>query len=110
MRGLTIVCARSLILGLAAIAPSQNPPKAPNYLKDVRAAMNVYCAGCHTGPKSEDGIDLSIYKTEAEAKKHKPICMKVKKELVEKKMPPKGEALGADDVATLKAWVDQGAK
>ena len=27
-----------------------------------------------------------------------------------KKMPPKGEALNADEVATLKAWIDQGVK
>ena len=98
----------ALFLGLAAISPSQNPPKpAMNYAKDVRAVINVYCGGCHTGPKSEDGIDLSIYKTEAEAKKHKPLWMKVRKSIVDKQMPPKGQPqISAAKKKAMLAWID----
>lgn len=95
------------LIAAAAIAPSQAKPAAPNYNLKVKAVINVYCASCHTGPKAEDGIDFSKFKTEADAKKNKALWMKVKKTLTKKSMPPKGQPqLNAAKRNGIIEWID----
>lgn len=105
-RVITIAMAAGLI-AVAAIAPSQATPSKPNYNTKVRAVINVYCAGCHTGAKAQDGVDFSKYKTETAAKADKRFWMKVKATLTKKSMPPKDQPQpSAAKVKGMLEWID----
>src|SRR5689334_2594090 len=98
------------------------PPSAKpvDFVKDIRPILEANCYKCH-GPekqKSEFRLDL---KTDAlKGGEHgqdiipghgaeSPLIHYVARLVPGMEMPPKGEPLTAEQVASLRAWIDQGA-
>jgi hypothetical protein len=104
----------------AAPAPA-GEAKTLSFAADVKPIFDKHCADCHLGGGNKGGYNLDTHENALVAGRNgarivpgnsagSNLILRVAQDPSVKKMPPKGEALGADDVATLKAWVDQGAK
>jgi len=107
----------ALLLFFAAAAAA-----APvDFVRDVRPIFEQHCAKCHGADKQKGGLRLDI---KAAALKggdsHAPNIIpgdSAKSPLVQfvsgkdedMLMPPKGERLSAEQVATLQRWIDEGA-
>ncbi|MFL5340664.1 MAG: DUF1549 domain-containing protein, partial [Gemmataceae bacterium] len=90
------------------------------YLRDVRPILANRCFKCHGPDLKKGGLDLQNRDSALkELKSGAHAIMPGKRdesELVRRvtagddgRMPPKGEPLSAAQIATLKAWIDQGA-
>ena len=68
-----------------------------DYDKDVKPTLATYCAPCHIGPDSQEGIDVSVVAATDKAK-----LAKMLHEIEEGKMPPeKSKQIPAADKAKL---------
>lgn len=76
-------------------SPSAN---ASNFQSHVVDFMAVNCLSCHTGGNAAGNIDLSLIKTEEDAKKYLEILQKASDEVTAQKMPPKKQL--AEEVKT----------
>jgi mono/diheme cytochrome c family protein len=107
----------------ADIDLSKLPPPADrriDFLQDVRPLFAAHCYTCH-GPekqKSNYRLDLKSHATKGGDigrpiipgdSAHSPLIQYVAGAHSEISMPPKGERLTRDQVAMLRAWIDQGA-
>ena len=128
--GVSCVGAVAALAGCSA-APSAQPAEggssAPAAAKTVLFASNVkpildkHCHDCHRGGGTKGGFNLDTRENallvglngarivEGNGSGSK-LILRVSHDPSVKPMPPKGEALSADEVATLRAWIDQGAK
>ncbi len=88
----------------------------PDFDRTV-APILASCLDCHTGAEAKGKLDLSREKTAAAGGKSrepgivagKPAESEVWKRVAAGEMPPK-KPLSADEQATLKAWIEAGAK
>ncbi|MDB6073713.1 MAG: Planctomycete cytochrome, partial [Verrucomicrobiaceae bacterium] len=118
------VCAlRTLFqLLLSTFLPFLPSTAAPiNFVHEVRPLFEKHCYSCHGAEKQKSGLRLDVRQSALKGgDKHGPDIVpgKAKEsrliQLVttadgDERMPPKGEALSAAEIATLTAWVDQGA-
>ena len=91
------------------------------FVRDVRPILEKHCYECHGAKKQKGGFRLDV-KSEAfkGGKSHapdivagqskaSPLMQFVRGEDEDMRMPPKGERLSAAEIATLAAWIDQGA-
>ncbi len=87
--------------------------KVPTFKNDVAPLLNTACAGCHAGGKKKAGVDISSYDTVMKIVKandaDKSRLVKSVTGQGAKLMPPK-KGLSDAQVATLKAWINAGAK
>ena len=94
--------------------------KTISFAADVKPILDKHCADCHLGGGSKGGYNLDTHENAIASGRNgarivpgnsagSNLILRVAHDPSVKKMPPKGEALTADEVATLKAWVDQGA-
>jgi mono/diheme cytochrome c family protein len=106
---------------LPAAARADGDPRAVSYEKDVRPLLAGHCGKCHDGKKRQSGFRVDV---RADAFKggesEKPgivpgkaaeseLYRRLVAEDESERMPPK-KALPAKDIATIKAWIDAGAK
>ena len=124
-------CAFGLIWAGATHPPAaardgpDRPPaasRAIDYAADVRPILEARCYACH-GPKKQkaglrldekaaalrggsDGVEAIRPGHGAESE----LIRRVASRDPEERMPPEGEPLTPDQVATLRAWIDQGAR
>jgi hypothetical protein len=135
---LQTLCASTLIL-LAAFAaavpdavygddqPSLQKPSAPvvrqvDFIKDIQPLL-ARCTNCHGIEMQEAGLNLQVKKSALEGGDHGKVIVPEKSEksrllaAVSRTdpalmMPPEGEGqpLTAEQVALVRAWIDQGAK
>jgi mono/diheme cytochrome c family protein len=116
-------CPRYLSVALVLFAVSAVPAAEPvRYLRDVRPILAANCFKCHGPDLKKGGLDLQSFDTatkELPSKAHalvpgKPaeseLLRRVTAHDPERRMPPKGEALKPAQVATLTAWIEQGAQ
>lgn len=107
----------------AHAAAEGNPPAAGEAIefdRQIRPLFERHCYACH-GPKKQEselrldardaalkggfsGPAIAIGKSDASE-----LIKRVASDDVGTRMPPKGERLSADEVALLRAWIDQGA-
>ncbi len=91
----------------------------PTYANDIAPIFEARCAKCHIeGTKGE----LSLASLESALKGGKKggdivpgdsdnsLLVQMISGLAEKQMPPKGDPLSDADIATIKQWIDGGAK
>jgi hypothetical protein len=102
-----------MMLRLATLAFALSAVPAPaadkiDFAHDVLPLLKARCAECHTDGKSKGGLSLDTRETLLKSKKLDKLIARVTSTDAEERMPPKGAALTAKDVATLKAWIDQG--
>ncbi len=132
MKILPILIATAAV-ALVACSQTPEPEKAPatsgstpatvTFAANVQPILTKNCVSCHSGPKPAEGLNLESYEGLAkgihDGKEPAFVAGKsAESEIVmaingtgSKQMPPdKADALSAEDVATITAWVDAGAK
>src|SRR5688572_2747643 len=113
----------SAALSLVAFAFNANGEdvQVPDYVKDVAPILTKYCAGCHNADEREGKLSLESFADLQKGGEHgasvvpgqsaSSRMIRVLTGDAEPKMPPKdNEAPTEAELATLKAWVDAGAK
>ena len=114
-----VVLALSVAL---AFTPAATPDEKPiDFDRDVKPIFTKHCASCHGADKQRGGLRLDrkadaftggdsgaaiVAKKSADSS----LIHRVSGKDADTVMPPKGERLSAAEVATLAAWIDQGAK
>jgi mono/diheme cytochrome c family protein len=94
---------------------------AANVQQQAMTVLSKHCVRCHGAEKQRGGLRLdqaSTATTNGNSGKAIVQYESAKSLLIElvqhtdaeQRMPPGGTALGKDDIATLKAWIDSGAK
>ena len=110
----------ALVLGLVQEAPAATPV---DYLRDVKPILAARCYGCHGAIRQKAGLRLDTADFIRRGGDGGPAVEPGKSGeslLIDRvtaadgpdRMPPEseGEPLGAAEVATLRAWIDQGAE
>ncbi len=119
---LALLPAAALVLSARSAAPPSGGPRPRlverriDFVKDVQPIFTTTCISCH-GPKQQKGglrldVRSSALGTEnvLPGKGDKsPLVHRVAGIGPERRMPPKGPKLTPRQVATLRAWIDQGA-
>lgn len=91
-----------------------------DFAHEVVPILRQHCAECHTGDKRKGGLSMNTRALLLEGGENGAVLVAgqaQKSKLLEAvqsadpdvRMPPKGDRLTAAEVATLRAWVDQGA-
>ncbi|CAN5564679.1 DUF1553 domain-containing protein [soil metagenome] len=85
-----------------------------DYFKQVQPLLETKCYGCHIGDKPKGGLKLDNRKTASDAvSPGKPadssLLTRVKSKDEDDRMPPKGDALTAEQVQMLETWIREGA-
>ncbi len=106
-----------------AVASEINPAAdGLDFEKEVRPILEDRCFDCHGEDKQKSKLRLDsavgilrggesgepLFVSGAGAESH--LVKKVSAENAKEVMPPKGDRLTADQIATLRRWIDQGAK
>jgi hypothetical protein len=95
-----------------------NPPI--DFDRDIRSILSRRCYACHGPSKQKGGLRLDLKSTAMKGGNSGAVIVPGKsvESLIvqltsgaeeDRVMPPKGERLSSQQVATLKAWIDQGA-
>src|SRR5262245_39839590 len=103
------------ILVSAAVA---QPPNKIDFAKDVQPIFAAACYKCHGETRSESSFRLDrkadalkggdIGKAIVPGKSSESPLVRYVSGTDKLKMPPKGDRLTAEQIATLRAWIDQG--
>ena len=109
---IAFLCLLAPGLSFAAYSHVQNPPV--DFARDIEPIFKARCIQCHNAAKAMGGLRLDE-RTEA-LKVIKPgksnesrLIHRVLGEGGEPRMPMVGDPLDKDQVARLKAWIDEGA-
>src|SRR5438105_14341692 len=120
---LGVVAAFQLHVGAATVDVGKLPPPAPRqveFIKDIQPIFAEHCLACH-GPKKQeaefrlDARDIALKGGElgpaiVPGKSAESLLIRFVAGVdPEKVMPKKGERLTPDQIALLRAWIDQGA-
>src|SRR5262249_44331975 len=98
-----------------AAAIRAEPPKSVDFAHDVAPIIKSRCGECHTDGKSKGKLSLDTRELLLKSKTVVPgksgeseMIQRVTSRDPDFRMPKTGEPLTAAQVATLKAWIDQG--
>jgi WD40 repeat protein len=103
----------------AAVAAQQEPAGPPDYARDIVPIVESNCLRCHNAVEQEGGLVLDNYEDMmrggdtgvAIAAGHAESSALIRQvERREKPFMPPKSVLGPREVATLRAWIDAGAK
>ena len=104
------------IIAIAVLATAARLPAQTDFRKDVQPILKQNCVVCHSGDSAVGGLRMDSPEgllKGGEAGKVITPGSAAKSLLVqrvtEKSMPPEGAPLSDKDIATITAWVDQGA-
>ncbi|AMV28311.1 Planctomycete cytochrome C [Gemmata sp. SH-PL17] len=97
------------------------PPKPVDFERDVKPIFAKHCVSCHGAEKSKGGLRLDRKadalqggdsgKAIAPGKSANSLLIElVTSDAADRRMPPKKPQLTAAEIATLKRWIDGGAK
>jgi hypothetical protein len=94
-------------------------PDKVTYSDHVLPVLRDKCLGCHNADKARGGLDMSSYGKLLEGGSSGEVVKAgdadasrmflLASHKAEPKMPPQGGGLGAEQIATLKKWIDLGA-
>ena len=110
----------AVTVGRSAEDKTQPSAKKLDFVKDVQPIFEAKCLGCHDAKKQESTFRLA-HKTSAlkggdlgraivpGKSIDSPLIRYVAGLDPDIKMPPEGERLTAEQIAILRAWIDQGA-
>jgi len=104
-------CASVLLLGFAAFgAGSQAADDHVDYARDVRPILTASCVECHGPAKQKGGLRLDVTSgAEAAIVRGDPAASELVRRVAsadeDERMPLGRPALGAAEVATLRAWI-----
>lgn len=120
----------ALVPWLIAAADDSTPAKKPlpaavtapqDYVKDIQPIFTAHCVSCHGPAKQRAGLRLDSAEQVRAGGNSGPVLTAGKSEesllihLVagweaDRQMPPKGPPLTPEEIGTIRAWIDQGAK
>ncbi len=108
---------RYLILGCGCVAALfvMRAQTKPGFVKDVQPILEKSCYGCH-GPKSQlgglrlDSKALAAKSIHAGKSAESTLYLRITGAGDQARMPMGGKALSADQIATIKQWIDGGAE
>ncbi len=118
MRQMAFFCSVALLLGGGSrlLADAKNP----TYDDDIMPIMKQSCVNCHGNDKQKGGLNLATYATMnvggssgavvVPGNPAKSRIYSLSAHLDEPKMPPSGNKIADAQLATLKLWVEQGAR
>jgi ankyrin repeat protein/mono/diheme cytochrome c family protein len=116
-----VLASFAVLLRVAAQSPTPAPVAKPvDYVKDVKPLLAQNCYGCHGPDVQQSGLRLDLRQNALRGGDYGPVIIpgksaesKLIRRLVDGdgglQMPPTG-ALQADEIATIRAWIDQGAE
>jgi len=102
------------------LLPSALPTRAAvDFAHQIVPVLKKHCAECHSGDKKKGGLSINTRESLMEGSENGPVIAKGSAEtsrLIEvvlsgvphEQMPPKGARLTKDEIALLKAWVNEG--
>ncbi|MBX7126646.1 MAG: DUF1549 domain-containing protein, partial [Cyclobacteriaceae bacterium] len=112
---------RRIVLFVSLIAWACSTPKV-DFSTEVKPILNKHCISCHGGVKKNGGFSL-LFRTDAldTTESGKPAIIPghaAESEMIrrltlgdpEDRMPYRHDPLSADDINTLKRWIDEGAE
>jgi hypothetical protein len=106
---------RRLAIFAAALLASSAPAADVDFAHDVLPLLKARCAECHTKGKYKAGLSMDTREALLKSKKVVPgksgesdLIARVTSTNADERMPPKGPALTEKEVATFRAWIDQG--
>lgn len=114
----------ALLAGLAMPLARGDPAAAPalDFVRDVQPIFTAHCIECHGPDKRKSGYRLDINRAAFEGgdshapnllpgdSAHSPLIQFVSGLDPDMAMPPDGPPLSPGEIATLRAWIDQGAE
>ncbi len=115
VKALAGVCLGLLAWAVTAAGDDAPPAKPIDFAHDIAPLIKAHCAKCHTDGTYKGSFSLDT--REAMLKSEAVVPGKSgESELIERvmsddpdfRMPSEGKRLTADEVARLKAWIDQG--
>ena len=114
------------IMGIAAVAESPRALPKPakktiDFAQDIHSILAERCAECHMKGKAKGGFSMDTRDSFLKGNEDGPTVIEgnsAESELIklvagldpDAVMPPKGERLSEEQVALLRAWIDQGVK
>jgi len=111
---------RVLAAVLVLVVPRLAPAAEVDFARDVRPILTKHCLRCHGPKKQEGGLRLDVRRLALVGGDTGPAVVPgtADGELLNRvatrddkvRMPPDGEPLADADLATLRAWAEQGAK
>ncbi|MBX3179049.1 MAG: DUF1549 domain-containing protein [Candidatus Hydrogenedentes bacterium] len=115
----TALLSGGLILTCAWPALAQAPEAPVDYLKDVHPILAENCYSCHAGDQRKGGLSLSTRELLLKGNEKGPVVIEgdadasllvqlISTEDEDLLMPPKGRRLTPEEVAVIRAWIDQG--
>ncbi len=109
------------ILTSAPPAGAGPPASAPDFARDIRPIFEKRCYECHGPEKREGGLrltnrrdaftpgDFGIPVIEPNAAEHSYLFEVITSSDEEERMPKEGPALSADEIESIRRWIDGGA-
>lgn len=114
-----------VLLGSLPVCATDAPPALPSHApvkfgQQVLPVLAHRCFDCHANGKRKGGLDITSREALLKGGDDGPaifvnksaesmLIQKVSSNDPEERMPPKGDPLSKEEIATLKAWIDQGA-
>src|SRR4051812_39981026 len=109
----------SLCLCASVVSSASAEQDKVTYSDHVLPILRDKCLGCHNAEKARGGLDVSSYAKLLEGGSSGAVVQPgdadasrlylLASHKAEPKMPPQGGMLAAEQVATLKKWIDLGA-
>src|SRR6266851_7218810 len=92
----------------------------PSYVRDVRPILDKHCTSCHQPASKQSDLDLTTYATFQAGGKRGPafvagspeqsLVMQFITAALKPSMPFGQTPLAADDVSTIRDWIESGAR
>jgi hypothetical protein len=108
-------CTLAVILFAGLVAPAPAADKKIDFAHDVVPILRAKCSKCHTNGTYKGGMSLDtraeVLKSEAAVPGKSGMSELIRRVTSgdkDERMPPKGDPLSAKEIATLRAWVNQG--
>src|SRR5262249_37941276 len=111
---------RSLLLFSVFASTAITADRPVDYSRDVKPVLQARCYACHGALKQNSKLRLDSGEFIRKGGSHGPVVVpgksaqrllieRVSEADEESRMPPEGQPLTAEQVKTLKSWIDQGA-
>ncbi|HEV8060081.1 MAG TPA: DUF1549 domain-containing protein, partial [Gemmataceae bacterium] len=104
-----------LSVGIAGERAGAQTPPSIDFSHDIAPIVKARCAECHTNGKSKGSLSLDTRESLLKAKVVVPgksaasdLLKRVTSNDSTQRMPPKGAPLTAEQVESIRAWIDQG--
>jgi len=119
--GILAICAAAILVSdLGVSAQMQTPAPSVDYIRDVRPILESHCYECHGTKKTRGRLRLDVKVAALKGGMTGPAVIPgnaddslVVRRILgldgEDRMPLDKDALPADQIATLRAWIAQGA-